>query len=445
MILKLIYFALLLTITVKAQPKYLSEDELNKLYFYQGRYDRKLWHAPSKYTHKSEFINYCGNPNSFMDKLAFGLVFQNHDFMTKLTTDLAKSVFNDFDQLDEYFIQRVIDYNSIKPKSFYEHDPIWATKLEEEYNNKTIEIKRNIDYLRNTLLDLYSINTNHGTAAVVAADIYLGRYERAAQNMEELIVGTLILDIVNKTLLAEIGTTDATIGLLHTVDIIIKKEENMDLVSTILVSMFTVLLENDRTFSEEMLILAEKVKVAIRKFTATGTNDHRYNVMRNKFKFILMHIPEVIRHFVWDVPRKQDNFYCVKNHRYQKYMYCKEDLHGNPVLVTGGKCNEKLEQERFSIKFNQQYMHYEIDSPYYRTLLAKRRIPLPYRRFFLIPSKEAFYIKAFKNDDENDMVFLRAVESNEVKSIQFHRSNSFEDMFSEFAGAVLWVITVCVS
>lgn len=445
MILNLIFCAFILTTIVKAQPKYLSEDELNKLYFYQGRYDRKLWQAPSKYTHQSEFVNYCGSFDSFMDKIAFGLVFQNHDFMTQLTTDLSNSVYSDFDSLDDYFIQRVIDYSSIKPKSFFEHDPIMATKLEEEYNNKTTEIKRNIDYLRNTLLDLYSINTNHGTAAVVAADIYLGRYERAAKNMEELIVGTLILDIVNKTLLAQIGTTDATIGLLHTVDIIIKKEENMDLVSTILVSMFSVLIENDRTFSEEMLILAEKVKVAIRKFTATGTNDRRYNLMRNKFKFILIHVPEIIRHFVWDVPRNQENFYCVKNHRFERYMYCKEDLQGNPVLVTGGKFDSKLEQERFSIKFNQKYMHYEIDSPYYRSLLAKKKTPLPYRRFFLIPSKEAFYIKAFKNDDENDMVFLRAVDSKDVRGIQFHRSNSFEDMFSEFAGAVLWIISVCVS
>lgn len=440
--LKLFFCAFILT-SVKAQPTYFSDDELNKFYFYHGKYDRKLWQKPAKLVPKSEFNDYCGNSNSFIGKVAFGLIFDSHDFMSNLSRKLSEDVNRDFDNLDKYFIQRAVDYDKIKPKSFYEHDAVWATKLEEEYFDKTIEIKRNIDYLKNTLLDLYSVNTNHGSAALVSADIYLKRYTRAARNLEEIVVGSLILDIVNKTLSSDIGNVQIVIGLLTTVDILNEKEQNIDLATTILLSMFAVLLDNDKTYSESMLLVAEKAKVSMKKFYRVRADDKLYNRIRNKFKFILFNLSAVIRNFVWDVPRNQDNLYCIKNTRYGKSLLILEDPHGNPMLVTGKP--SLLLNNRFSIKFDQKYMHYEIDSPYYRKMLEQKTKPLPYHKFFLIPSEMAFYIKSFENDDEHEVVFLRDGGSANFARVEFHKSNSFEDLYSQFAGAVQWNISVCVS
>lgn len=445
MLLKLILFPLLAT-TIKSQPKYLSDDELNKKYFYRGRYDRKIYKERDLYTYESEFISYCSNSNWFMDKIAFGLIFDNHNFMLKLTKDLAMNVGKSLDSLDQFFIDTTRQYGRIKPKTFMEYDAIWAQKLEDDYFNKSIDIRRSIDYLRNTLLDLYSINTLHGTATVVAADIYLDRYDRAARNFEELIIGTLILDIVNQTISSDIASKKPTEGLLKTITLLSEKDENMDLVTTILLSMFAVLLENDRTYSEEMLLLAERVKVAIKKFTSVGADDTRYSVMRRKFKFILIHLPEVIREFVWDVPRNQRNFYCIRNVKYNTLLYIDQDKRGDPILVTGRPPSNNLFPERFSINFQQEYLYYAIDNQLYRSLIERKRARLPYRKFYLIPSVDSYYIKTLRNDDERDAVFLRALGSGSSTPIELHHHpHNFEDMYEEFGSQVLWKISVCVS
>lgn len=444
---KILIFLIFCVKIIKPEILLINDDDLDNRYIHTSDINQI---NVIEQNLKMEKKNFCTADPNFIDNILFGLITDGHKLMKKCFDENMKRI-TYLSKALNYFIVYNITTNALN-----DHKTI----------NKFVAIRRAYftfkqDYLYFIIKSMEEIedicqprmkNTldNSNYAEQMAKTLAFGNYEIAINNFKVLKVPALIISTLKFAI--NWNMENMVQKAMIVVNALLKDDE-MEAVSNILVTIFGILLTNNQKHSYDALIIAEQTKLALEKFGQIPITQPDYKPIRKKFKFIIVHLPTEIRSLVWDVAKQQQTF-CIKNKKSGNYLFVRERQRQRKIL-TGKTISDSgrdfLIQTQFRINFNQSDFFYRIESEYYKDSFlthtsydVKVLAPNQQERWIFIPTGDGyFFIKTETHEIEQNSKYLYLMEDLYSKELPRDVKVIPGDL-NKFDGGERWNFVFCV-
>lgn len=375
---------------INSQILQISDDELERIYVHQTKNQKFMIEIPPM---KTESKNFCQiDPKNFIQQIIFGLIHENHDLMHECFISSKKLIFQTVKELNEYIVYNVSDeilvnddpmVQTIAKRTAYHH-------FKEHFlNTITTELR----FLQSMCLRRMANTVNESYfSEKIAGYIINDEFNKSVDNFKILKVSSLILSTIEMAM--KTHHPRVVEKILFVVDILLERKE-IEAAASVLVTLFGTLLMHDMKFTYEMLIVAEKTKIALEQLSMASMSQTEYKFILRKFRFIIVHLPIEVRFFVWEI-RLNKNNYCIKNKRSGDMLLFHKSSQGQALYTGSLKDTENLnELKLFKIKFNQNEYFYTLESIHSENKLFKN---IKFDRWFFKPVFDGtFYLKTGKS------------------------------------------------
>lgn len=351
-------------IYIKSESLLISDDAFDSLYIHTA----DQTHVNLNENLKIERKNFCiedgpQDDHDFIEKIIFGLISdddrlmkkcfdENYEHFVNLTTELDDFVTNKVSSASLNGTNRFNPYVAIRRASIaFKHDYIF-------------KILKYMDRIESVCM-LRTNNTAGRSyyAEQMAERIASGDYQKAADNFKNMESTALAISTLK---FAMNWNDDEIVQKIMIVFNILLKSDQIEHASTLLVTIFGILLIKNEKNSWASVIIAEETKLALEKLKIIPITNFEYKPTRKKLKFIIVHLPKSVRSIVWEIPRNRTNF-CIQNKKFETYLFLKErqrqrEIFSGTKLESG---SEFIKQSVFRLYFNQSDFSYEMISDYY--------------------------------------------------------------------------------
>lgn len=430
---------------VQSKSLLISDVDLDSLYIHRTDISRiNIIESSLKLERKT----FCSIDRNFIEQIIFGLITDDHKLMKKCFEENQEKILNLSNQMNHFIVYNI---SSKFLNDYTQHSKYVAIRrakftVDEDY----------LYFIKKSMIEIETVcmrrlnNTLDGSyyAEQIGTSLATGNLERSIENYKMLKVPALIISSLKFAM-----NWNAENVLQNAMNVFngLLKDNEMEAASTMLVTIFGIFLKNNQKNSYEMLIIAEKTKIALEKFVDMSLPKLEYKKIRNKFKFIIVHLPAEIRSFVWDIPGRQTN-YCIKNKRFQTFLFVFERQRQRKLL-TGNYGRDSgsdfLKQRIFRINFNQADYFHKMESDFYNdavlTHTANELKDQPERWFFEPIGDGTFLIKTEVRHESEKSNFLYLVDNVEEKKLPRNVKllSDYNNDLKNFNGAERWTIDYC--
>lgn len=438
----LIFCAKLLLI--KPQSLLISDDAFDSQYIHPT--DTSPAHDE---TVNIERKNFCMD-NDFVEKIIFGLINDDDKVMKKCIDENYDRFLNLTHELDE-FVSNKVSTEFLRGTDMI--NPFVAVRRANVVfkHDYLLRIVHYMDKIESVCM----LRTNNTAGRSYLAEqmgerIASGEYEKAANNFRRMESTTLTMSTLKFAM--EWNDENIVEKSLRVANILLAADE-MKLASTMLVTLFGILLNTNRKTSWGSLIIAEKTRFSIEKLTKMPITNFDYKPTRMKFKFIIVHLPKEIRTLVFDIPRRRKNV-CIRNKRFETYLYLRERQRQRMIL-TGptSKDSDFLKQSVFRVSFDQNDFSYRMLSNYYNDGFLTHTVNdpkisdknTPERWYFDPVGDGAFLIRTDSLDKSGRNKFLYLVDSPEERTTPRNVKllMDIKKDLGRFNGEERWLLEAC--
>lgn len=356
---------------------------------------------------KLEKKNFCSIDSKFIDNILFGLITDNHKLMKKCFDENLEIILRLTKALTNFIVYNITTKGLNDHKTINRYVAIRRAyfTVKQDYLYFIIKSMEEIEdicqpRMKNTLDD-------SSYAEQMAKSLAFENYEIAINNFKVLKVPALIISTLK---FAMNWNMENMVQKAMTVVNALLKDDEMDAVSNMLLTIYGILLTKNQKYSYDSLIIAEMTKIALDKFGKIPITQPDYKPIRKKFKFIIVHLATEIRSLVWDIPKRQTNF-CIKNKKSGNYLFVRDRQRQRKIL-TGKSITDSgkdfLTQSQFRISFNQTDFFYRIVSEYYKdSFLTHTSYDVQPERWIFIPTGDgSFFIKTESNEIMQKYLYL---------------------------------------
>lgn len=434
---------------VQSQSLLISDDTFDYLYIHTA----DQTHVNIDENIKIERKNFCiedpEDANDFIEKIIFGLISDDDRLMKKCFDENYEHFVNLTNELEDFVTNKVsTEYLNGKEK-FNSYVAIRRASItfKHDYIFKILKYMDRIE----SICMLRTNNTAGRSyyAEQMAERIASGDYQKAADNFKKMESTALAISTLK---FAMNWNDEKIIPKIMVVFNILLKSDQIEHATTLLVTIFGILLIKNQKNSWASVIIAEETKLALEKLKMIPITQPDYKPTRKKLKFIIVHLPKAVRSFVWEIPRTQRN-YCIKNKKFETYLFLKERQRQREIF-SGTKIesgNEFMKQSIFRLYFNQTDFSYEMISDYYKdgflthTPNDPKIVSKPERWYFDPTGDGAFLIRTDSLDRSGKNKFLYLVDNVEQskppRSVKMLMDITKD--LSKFSGEEKWFLESC--
>lgn len=289
---------------------------------------------------KIEFINMCSVSPLAIETYVKGMITRENSDLTNSIEVKGEQFLADIRELDEFMVK--IPSNDVRNPNNIE--------------NNIRKFDRYISKLKKTL-EYFEWYMKGGQGRVDPSTSFTNVLTKETYIIEK---GWMMFNSIKRTL-----SNRRIDNNIFKVAKDLLSRDMLEYLSTILLSIFTVLLEKSEKYSHPMVVVGEFLKLAFDRLKDISLGKEDYQRNYDKLKFVFVQIPPNIIQFVWFRDR---NTFCIKNKKEGKYLfsyYQKDGPNYGPKIAVG--VSETKQQQPFTVVLS-EFFFYQIESPHYKQL-----------------------------------------------------------------------------